>query len=59
MMVEDPGGNKNIYIGIDNKARHVKKLYIGINGIAKKIKKGYIGVNGKARLFYSAGSNIG
>lgn len=59
IMVEEPGGNKNIYIGIDNKARHVKKLYIGINGIARKIKKGYIGVNGKARLFYSAGSNIG
>nr|DAE09674.1 MAG TPA: hypothetical protein [Myoviridae sp. ctjhW4] len=46
---------KNIYIGVDNKPRHVKKLYIGINGIARKIKKGYIGVNGKARLFYIGG----
>lgn len=45
-------GSRNIYIGVDNKARHVKKLYIGVNGVARKIKKAYIGVNGKARLFY-------
>lgn len=44
--------SRNIYIGIDNKARHVKKLYVGVNGIARRIKKAYIGVNGVARLIY-------
>lgn len=43
---------KSIYIGVDNKARKVKKLYIGVNDKARKIKKGYIGVDGVARLFY-------
>ena len=45
-------GSRNIYIGVGNKARHVKKLYVGINGIARRIKKAYIGVNGVARLIY-------
>lgn len=45
-------GSRNIYIGVDNKARHVKKLYVGVNGVARRIKKAYIGVNGVARLFY-------
>ena len=45
-------GSRNIYIGVGNKARNVKKLYIGVNGIAHRIKKAYIGVNGVARLFY-------
>lgn len=59
MIVESDFGSRNIYIGVDNKARHVKKLYIGVNGVARKIKKGYIGINGKARLFYWLGNNIG
>ena len=45
---------KGIYIGVDGKARKVKKAYIGVDGKARKIKKGYIGIDGVARLFYSA-----
>lgn len=53
MVVEGSSiGSRNVYIGVDNKARHVKKLYVGVNGVARKIKKAYIGVNGVARLFY-------
>ena len=37
------------YIGVDNKARQIKKAYIGVNNIAKRIKKAYIGIDGKAR----------
>lgn len=42
------------YIGIDEKARRVRKAYIGIDNVARRIKKAYIGVNGVARLCYSA-----
>jgi len=42
------------YIGVNNKARQVKKMYIGVNGIAREVKKAYVGVNGVARLIYSA-----
>ena len=45
---------KNIYIGVNNVSRKVKKMYIGVNGVARKVKKGYIGVNGVARQFYSS-----
>ena len=45
---------KGIYVGVDSKARKVKKAYIGVAGISRKIKKGYIGVNGRAQQFYSA-----
>ena len=44
---------KGLYIGVDGKARKVKKIYTGINGKARKVKKGYIGIDGKARLFFS------
>lgn len=44
---------KGAYIGVDGKARKVKKIYIGVNNVAKKVKKAYIGVDGKARLCYS------
>lgn len=49
--------SKGIYIGIDGKARKVKKLYVGVDGKARKVKKGYVGVNGVARLFYSGGGS--
>lgn len=45
---------KGIYVGVESKARKVKKFYIGVDGKARKVKKGYIGVNGVAKLFYSA-----
>lgn len=40
------------YIGLDNKARKVKRIYVGINNIARKCVKGYAGVNGKAKLVF-------
>lgn len=42
------------YIGVDEKARRVRKAYIGIDNVARRIKKAYIGVNGVARLYYTA-----
>lgn len=45
---------KRVYIGVDNKARKVKKMYIGIDGVARKVKKAYIGVDGVAQLLYSS-----
>ena len=45
---------KAVYVGVDSKARKMKKAYIGIGGKARKVKKMYIGVGGKARLCYSA-----
>ena len=45
---------KAVYVGVDSKARKMKKAYIGIGGTARKVKKMYIGVGGKARLCYSA-----
>lgn len=46
---------KAIYVGVDSKARKMKKAYIGIGGKARKVKKMYIGdSSGKARLCYSA-----
>lgn len=46
---------KAVYVGIDSKARKMKKAYIGIGGTARKVKKMYIGdSSGKARLCYSA-----
>ena len=46
---------KAVYVGVDSKARKMKKAYVGIDGKARKIKKMYIGdSSGKARLCYSA-----
>ena len=46
---------KAVYVGVDSKARKMKKAYVGIGGTARKIKKMYIGdSSGKARLCYSA-----
>lgn len=46
---------KAVYVGVDTKARKMKKAYIGIGGKARKVKKMYIGdSSGKARLCYSA-----
>jgi hypothetical protein len=45
---------KGIYVGVDSKARKVKKAYVGVDNKARKVKKGYIGVGGVAQLFYSS-----
>lgn len=45
---------KGIYVGIDSKARKVKKAYVGVDNKARKVKKGYIGVAGIARPFFSS-----
>ena len=45
---------KAVYVGVDSKARKMRKAYVGIGGKARKVKKMYIGVGGKARLCYSA-----
>ena len=45
---------KGMYIGVNDKARKVKKLYVGIADKARKVKKGYIGVGGVARPFYTS-----
>lgn len=42
------------YIGVNDKAKKVKKMYIGVDGKARKILKAYVGVNGIARIFYTA-----
>lgn len=46
---------KGGYIGVDDKARKIKKAYIGVNGVARKVKKAYIGVDGVAQLVYTCG----
>ena len=46
---------KGAYIGVDSKARKIKKGYIGVDNKARKIKKGYIGVGGVARPFMTGG----
>ena len=45
--------SKGVYVGVDSKARKVKKMYVGVDGVARKIKKAYVGVGGVARLFYA------
>ena len=46
---------KGMFIGVESKARKIKKSFIGIDDKARKIKKMYIGdASGKARLFWSA-----
>ena len=45
---------KACYVGVDGKARKIKKIYTGVSGVARKVKKGYVGVGGVARPFYSA-----
>lgn len=41
------------YLGVDGKARKVKKIFYGIDGKARKVRKGYIGdENGKAQLWF-------
>lgn len=43
--------NIKAYIGVDEKARAVRKIYVGIEGKAREVVKGYVGVNGLARRF--------
>ena len=45
--------SKNLFVGVDGKARKAKEFYVGVNGKAHRIVKAYIGdENGKARLFW-------
>ena len=46
---------KGIYVGVDGKARKVKKIYVGIEVIAHRVKKADVGVGGVAKLFFSGG----
>lgn len=41
-----------MYIGVNGKARKVKKIYIGVDNVARKVTKGYIGWGGKARQWW-------
>ena len=51
--------SKNLFVGVDGKARKAKEFYVGVNGKARKIVKAYIGdENGKARPFWEKESNI-
>ena len=45
---------KNVFVGVSNTARKVKRIYIGVDGVARKVKRVYLGVNGIARLVYSS-----
>ena len=45
--------SKNLFVGVDGKARKAKEFYVGVNGKAHRIVKAYIGdENGKARPFW-------
>ena len=51
--------SKNLFVGVDGKARKAKEFYVGVNGKARRIVKAYIGdENGKARPFWEKGSSI-
>ena len=51
--------SKNLFVGVDEKARKAKEFYVGVNGKARRIVKAYIGdENGKARPFWEKESNI-
>ena len=52
--VFDVVAKKACYVGVDGKARKVKKIYTGVDNKARKVKKAYVGVGGKARPFFSA-----
>ena len=51
--------SKNLFVGVDGKARKAKEFYVGVNGKAHRIVKAYIGdENGKARPFWEKETNI-
>lgn len=49
---------KRAYVGVEDKARKIKKMYVGSNAVARKIKKGYVGVDGVARQFFSSADPV-
>lgn len=49
---------KDLYYGIDGKARKIKSVYVGVNGVARKVKSGYIGVGNVARPFFSSAFKV-
>ena len=46
---------KVCYVGVDGKARQVKKIYVGVNSFARRVKKAYVGVGGIARIWWTTG----
>ena len=42
------------YIGINDKARKVKKMYVGIDNIARRVKRAYLGINNVARCIFDS-----
>lgn len=40
-----------MWVGLDGKARQVKKIWVGVNGKAREVSNGWVGVDGKARRF--------
>ena len=51
--------SKNLFVGVDGKARKAKEFYVGVDGKARRIIKAYIGdENGKARPFWEKESDI-
>ena len=49
---------RSIYVGVDGKARKVRRVYVGVDGKARKVRKVFIGVNGVARQCYSADPEV-
>lgn len=49
---------KDLYYGIDGKARKIKAVYVGVNGVARKVKAGYLGVGNVARPFFSSAFKV-
>ena len=49
---------KDLYCGIDGKARKIKAIYVGVNGVARKVKAGYLGVGNVARPFFSSAFKV-
>lgn len=54
--VDDEG--YGLWVGVGDKARHVKNMYVGIDGVARRVKAAWIGVNNLARLFYTAATRL-
>ena len=46
---------KAAYIGVDGRARKIRKMYVGVDGAARRVKRGYIGVGGVAIPLFISG----
>lgn len=47
-----------MYIGVNGRARKVKKIYIGVNDVAREVVKGYIGWGGIARRWWGGPEDV-